>query len=109
MDYASSIRNLWPSGRRSIGVTQLLNKLETYLPPEQVAYSAEGSGCLCDPYEGELFVFFADLYGNWTGRPRNSRDDVWVNRRAMLQVRTPSALHRIVTECTIAGSELHAC
>ena len=36
MDYASSILNLLPSGRRSIGVTQLLNKLETYLPPQQV-------------------------------------------------------------------------
>ncbi len=36
MDYASSILGLLPSGRRSIGVTQLLNKLETYLPPDQV-------------------------------------------------------------------------
>ena len=33
MDYASSILGLLPTGRRSIGVTQLLNKLETYLPP----------------------------------------------------------------------------
>jgi GTP diphosphokinase / guanosine-3',5'-bis(diphosphate) 3'-diphosphatase len=36
MDYASSILGLLPTGRRSIGVTQLLNKLETYLPPGQV-------------------------------------------------------------------------
>jgi GTP diphosphokinase / guanosine-3',5'-bis(diphosphate) 3'-diphosphatase len=36
MDYASSILNLLPTGRRSIGVTQLLNKLESYLPPAQV-------------------------------------------------------------------------
>jgi RelA/SpoT family (p)ppGpp synthetase len=36
MDYASSILSLLPTGRRSIGVTQLLNKLETYLPPAQV-------------------------------------------------------------------------
>jgi RelA/SpoT family (p)ppGpp synthetase len=36
MDYASSILNLLPTGRRSIGVNQLLNKLETYLPPAQV-------------------------------------------------------------------------
>ena len=59
------------------------------LPPEQVTYSAEGSGCLCDPYEGELFVFFADLYGNWTPYPRAARDNVWLNRRAMLQVVGP--------------------
>jgi guanosine-3',5'-bis(diphosphate) 3'-pyrophosphohydrolase len=36
MDYASSILGLFPNGRRAIGVTQLLNKLETYLPPAQV-------------------------------------------------------------------------
>jgi guanosine-3',5'-bis(diphosphate) 3'-pyrophosphohydrolase len=36
MDYASSILGLWPTGRRSIGVTQLLSKLETYLTPDQV-------------------------------------------------------------------------
>ena len=59
------------------------------LPPEQVVYSAEGSGCLCDPYEGELFVFFADLYANWTGYSVDARDQVWVNRRAMLQVLWP--------------------
>src|SRR5689334_25386722 len=36
MDYASSILGLLPGGRRAIGLTQLLNKLETYLPPEKV-------------------------------------------------------------------------
>jgi RelA/SpoT family (p)ppGpp synthetase len=36
MDYASSILGLLPTTRRSIGITQLLNKLETYLPPDQV-------------------------------------------------------------------------
>src|SRR5262249_28837297 len=32
----SSLLVLFPTTRRSIGVTQLLNKLETYLPPDQV-------------------------------------------------------------------------
>ena len=36
MDYTSSFLGFLPTGRRSIGVTQLLNKLETYLPPAQV-------------------------------------------------------------------------
>ena len=103
----NALRVFYDSGRRVH--RDITHVSDMHLPPEQVIYSAEGSGCLCDPYEGELFVFFADLYGNWTGRPRNSRDDVWVNRRAMLQVCTPSALHRIVTECSITGSELHAC
>ena len=36
MDYASSFLGFLPTVRRSIGVTQLLNKLESYLPPAQV-------------------------------------------------------------------------
>jgi RelA/SpoT family (p)ppGpp synthetase len=53
MDYASSIRNLWPSGRRSIGVTQLLNKLETYLPPEQVDLVREAYEFGAQAHEGQ--------------------------------------------------------
>jgi guanosine-3',5'-bis(diphosphate) 3'-pyrophosphohydrolase len=53
MDYASSIRNLWPSGRRSIGVTQLLNKLETYLPPEQVDQVREAYEFGAQAHEGQ--------------------------------------------------------
>lgn len=36
MDYASSLLGLLPTGRRAIGLTGLLSKLETYLPPAQV-------------------------------------------------------------------------
>jgi RelA/SpoT family (p)ppGpp synthetase len=36
MDVTSSLRSLLPYGRRSIGINQLISKLETYLPPEQV-------------------------------------------------------------------------
>jgi RelA/SpoT family (p)ppGpp synthetase len=36
MDYASSILGFLPGGRRSTGIAQLLDKLEAYLPPEQV-------------------------------------------------------------------------
>ncbi len=36
MDVTSSLRSLLPYGRRSIGINQLVSKLETYLPPEQV-------------------------------------------------------------------------
>jgi len=34
---------------------------------------------LDDPYEGELFVLFADLYGNWTGY-ETTRDLIWKNK-----------------------------
>jgi guanosine-3',5'-bis(diphosphate) 3'-pyrophosphohydrolase len=36
MDVTSSLRSLLPYGRRSIGINQLIDKLEAYLPPEDV-------------------------------------------------------------------------
>jgi RelA/SpoT family (p)ppGpp synthetase len=36
MDVTSSLRSLLPYGRRSIGINQLIDKLETYLPHEEV-------------------------------------------------------------------------
>jgi guanosine-3',5'-bis(diphosphate) 3'-pyrophosphohydrolase len=53
MDYASSIRNLLPTGRRSIGVTQLLNKLETYLPPAQVDRVRDAYEFGAEAHEGQ--------------------------------------------------------
>src|SRR5512145_1655579 len=53
MDYASSILGLLPSGRRSIGVTQLLNKLETYLPPAQVDRIRDAYEFGAEAHEGQ--------------------------------------------------------
>jgi len=36
VDVTSSLRSLLPYGRRSIGINQLIDKLEAYLPPEEV-------------------------------------------------------------------------
>lgn len=36
MSYASSILGLLPGGRRAPGISQLVSKLESYLPPDQV-------------------------------------------------------------------------
>jgi GTP diphosphokinase / guanosine-3',5'-bis(diphosphate) 3'-diphosphatase len=36
MSYASSLLGLLPGGRRAPGISQLVSKLEAYLPPEQV-------------------------------------------------------------------------
>ncbi len=36
MSYASSILGLLPGGRRAPGIGQLISKIETYLPPDQV-------------------------------------------------------------------------
>jgi guanosine-3',5'-bis(diphosphate) 3'-pyrophosphohydrolase len=53
MDYASSILGLLPTGRRSIGVTQLLNKLETYLPPAQVDRIRDAYEFGAEAHEGQ--------------------------------------------------------
>ncbi|MET0985678.1 MAG: bifunctional GTP diphosphokinase/guanosine-3',5'-bis pyrophosphate 3'-pyrophosphohydrolase [Steroidobacteraceae bacterium] len=53
MDYASSILGLLPTGRRSIGVTQLLNKLETYLPPQAVDQVREAYEFGAQAHEGQ--------------------------------------------------------
>jgi len=53
MDYASSFLGFLPTGRRSIGVTQLLNKLETYLPPAQVDRVREAYDFGAEAHEGQ--------------------------------------------------------
>jgi RelA/SpoT family (p)ppGpp synthetase len=53
MDYASSILGFLPTGRRSIGVTQLLNKLETYLPPAQVDRVRDAYEFGADAHQGQ--------------------------------------------------------
>jgi RelA/SpoT family (p)ppGpp synthetase len=53
MDYASSILGLLPTGRRSRGVTQLLNKLETYLPPAQVDRIRDAYEFGAEAHEGQ--------------------------------------------------------
>ena len=53
MDYASSILGLLPTGRRSIGVTQLLNKLESYLPPAQVDRVRDAYEFGAEAHEGQ--------------------------------------------------------
>ncbi len=53
MDYASSLLGLLPTGRRAIGVTQLLNKLETYLPPAQVDRIRDAYEFGAEAHEGQ--------------------------------------------------------
>ena len=42
---------------------------------------------LDDPYEGELFAWFMDLYGQWkaNGYQENERDKIWIFKRKKLQ------------------------
>jgi GTP diphosphokinase / guanosine-3',5'-bis(diphosphate) 3'-diphosphatase len=53
MDYASSLLNLLPGGRRAPGINQLVSKLETYLPPQQVDLVEEAFGVASAAHQGQ--------------------------------------------------------
>ena len=56
MDYASSILGFLPGGRRSTGISQLLDKLETYLPPGQVERVREAYDFGAERHQGQKRV-----------------------------------------------------
>jgi RelA/SpoT family (p)ppGpp synthetase len=56
MDYASSILGFLPGGRRSTGISQLLDKLETYLPPVQIERVREAYDFGAERHEGQKRV-----------------------------------------------------
>jgi len=56
MDYASSILGFLPGGRRSTGISQLLDKLETYLPPLQIERVREAYEFGAERHEGQKRV-----------------------------------------------------
>jgi RelA/SpoT family (p)ppGpp synthetase len=53
MPSASSLLNFLPGGRGSIGISQLLSKLETYLPPEQVARAQDAYDLAHESHQGQ--------------------------------------------------------
>src|SRR5512139_1405604 len=53
MDVTSSLRSLLPYGRRSIGINQLIAKLETYLPPDQVELVQEAYDFAFKAHDGQ--------------------------------------------------------
>ncbi len=53
MDVTSSLRSLLPYGRRSIGINQLVSKLETYLPPEHVERVQEAYDFAFQAHDGQ--------------------------------------------------------
>jgi RelA/SpoT family (p)ppGpp synthetase len=53
MDVTSSLRSLLPYGRRSIGINQLISKLETYLPPDQVELVQEAYDFAFKAHDGQ--------------------------------------------------------
>src|SRR5580700_7645405 len=53
MDYASSILGFLPGGRRATGISQLLEKLEGYLPPAQVERVREAYDFGAERHQGQ--------------------------------------------------------
>ncbi|SRR5579871_214873 len=53
MDYASSLLSFLPGGRRSPGISQLIGKLEAYLPPEQVERVQEAYELANESHRGQ--------------------------------------------------------
>ncbi|HTV96793.1 MAG TPA: bifunctional GTP diphosphokinase/guanosine-3',5'-bis pyrophosphate 3'-pyrophosphohydrolase [Steroidobacteraceae bacterium] len=56
MDYASSILGFLPSGRRTTGISELLEKLESYLPPAQVERVREAYDFGAERHQGQKRV-----------------------------------------------------
>ena len=53
MDVTSSLRSLLPYGRRSIGISQLVSKLEAYLPPEEVERIQDAYDFAFEAHQGQ--------------------------------------------------------
>jgi RelA/SpoT family (p)ppGpp synthetase len=53
VDVTSSLRSLLPYGRRSIGISQLISKLEGYLPPAEVERVQEAYDFAYQAHEGQ--------------------------------------------------------
>ncbi|MGA2397191.1 MAG: bifunctional GTP diphosphokinase/guanosine-3',5'-bis pyrophosphate 3'-pyrophosphohydrolase [Steroidobacteraceae bacterium] len=56
MDYASSILGFLPGGRRTTGISELLEKLEGYLPPAQVERVREAYDFGAERHQGQKRV-----------------------------------------------------
>ena len=53
MDVTSSLRSLLPYGRRSIGISQLVSKLEGYLPPAEVERIQDAYDFAFEAHQGQ--------------------------------------------------------
>jgi RelA/SpoT family (p)ppGpp synthetase len=53
MDVTSSLRSLLPYGRRSIGISQLVAKLEGYLPPQEIERIEEAYEFASEAHKGQ--------------------------------------------------------
>jgi RelA/SpoT family (p)ppGpp synthetase len=101
MDYASSILGFLPGGRRSTGISQLLDKLETYLPPAQIERVREAYDFSAEKHQGQKRV---------SGEPYITHPvavaDILADLRLDADTLVAAILHDVIEDTPTAKAEI---
>ena len=101
MDYASSILGFLPGGRRSTGISQLLDKLEAYLPPAQVERVREAYDFGAEKHQGQKRV---------SGEPYITHPvavaDILADLRLDADTLVAAILHDVIEDTPTAKAEI---
>jgi GTP diphosphokinase / guanosine-3',5'-bis(diphosphate) 3'-diphosphatase len=101
MDYASSILGFLPGGRRSTGISQLLDKLEAYLPPAQVERVREAYDFGAERHHGQKRL---------TGEPYITHPvavaDILADLRLDADTLVAAILHDVIEDTPTAKAEI---
>jgi RelA/SpoT family (p)ppGpp synthetase len=101
MDYASSLLGFLPGGRRTTGISQLLDKLETYLPPPQVERVREAYEFGAERHEGQKRI---------SGEPYITHPvavaDILADLRLDADTLVAAILHDVIEDTPTAKAEI---
>jgi RelA/SpoT family (p)ppGpp synthetase len=101
MDYASSLLGFLPGGRRTTGISQLLDKLETYLPPAQVERVREAYEFGAERHEGQKRI---------SGEPYITHPvavaDILADLRLDADTLVAAILHDVIEDTPTAKAEI---
>jgi len=101
MDYASSILGFLPGGRRSTGISQLLDKLEAYLSPAQVERVREAYDFGAEKHHGQKRV---------SGEPYITHPvavaDILADLRLDADTLVAAILHDVIEDTPTAKAEI---
>jgi RelA/SpoT family (p)ppGpp synthetase len=101
MDYASSLLGFLPGGRRSTGISQLLDKLEAYLSPAQVERVREAYEFGAEKHQGQKRV---------SGEPYITHPvavaDILADLRLDADTLVAALLHDVIEDTPTAKAEI---
>ncbi len=101
MDYASSLLGFLPGGRRSTGISQLLDKLEAYLSPAQVERVREAYEFGAEKHQGQKRV---------SGEPYITHPvavaDILADLRLDADTLVAAILHDVIEDTPTAKAEI---